>query len=629
MSEGEEQQQDGVVKILLDEGIVEAEQVRYAQRIRKKLRDTRPLLELLRELGHVDEAQVRAALSARPRELRLGELLVGLGTLSESELEQALQLQQQDPDGKKQLGEVLTEHGFVDERKLYDVLALQLGYPFVSPVQSELDAALLEGIPRRWCRENRFLPLRRDGERVVVAFTSPPDDERLGAAERIFGAGSVTPALTTPAVLEELWTAIDGPGAGASKAKAAAASDEQAVVRTVDEVLEAALEAEASDVHVEPVKDRLLIRFREDGVLVPRRDLPLDMANAFTSRLKVLCKADIAERRRHQGGRLFFSSRGRQIDVRASFYVTVSGEKIVLRLLNRERPLLSLSEIGMFPVMLERFCEDALERPSGVILVTGPTGSGKTSTLYSCVHHINDPEIAIITAEDPVEYTIDGIAQCSLKPEIDLTFEESLRHIVRQDPDVIVIGEIRDQFSAETAIQAALTGHKVLTTFHTEDTIGGLLRLLNMNIEAFLISSTVISVLAQRLVRRVCDECAEPYEPSATDLRRLGYRGNDMDGAEMRVGRGCERCRQTGYRGRVAIFELLVLEEAIRDAIIAHSTSHEIRRISRENSSLVSLFEDGIVKAAKGLTTVREITRVLPRLDRPRPLPELRRLVGD
>jgi type IV pilus assembly protein PilB len=401
------------------------------------------------------------------------------------------------------------------------------------------------------------------------------------------------------------------------------------VVRTVDEVLEAAIEAEASDVHIEPVKDRVLIRFREDGVLVPRRDLPLDMAPAFTSRLKVLCKADIAERRRHQGGRLFFSSRGRQIDVRASFYVTVAGEKIVLRLLNRERPLLSLSEIGMFPIMLERFCEDALERPSGVILVTGPTGSGKTSTLYSCVHHINDPEIAIITAEDPVEYTIDGIAQCSLKPEIDLTFEESLRHIVRQDPDVIVIGEIRDQFSAETAIQAALTGHKVLTTFHTEDTIGGLLRLLNMNIEAFLISSTVISVVAQRLVRRVCEECAEPYQPTATDLRRIGYRGNDMDGAEMRVGRGCERCRQTGYRGRVAIFELLVLEEAIRDAIIAHSTSHEIRRISRENSSLVSLFEDGIVKAAKGLTTVREITRVLPRLDKPRPLPELRRLVGD
>jgi type IV pilus assembly protein PilB len=224
---------------------------------------------------------------------------------------------------------------------------------------------------------------------------------------------------------------------------------------------------------------------------------------------------------------------------------------------------------------------------------------------------------------------MDGIAQCSLNSEIDLTYEETLRHIVRQDPDVIVIGEIRDRFSAATAIQAALTGHKVLSTFHTEDTIGGLVRLLNMEIEAFLISSTVVSVLAQRLLRRVCDACAIPYEPSAMDLRRIGYRAGDFDGAMLRTGRGCSACRRTGYRGRVGVFEMLVLVEEVRDAILQHKTSYEIRRISRERSGLVSLLEDGLVKAARGLTTLEEIIENVPRLDRPRPLAELRRLLEE
>jgi type IV pilus assembly protein PilB len=282
----------------------------------------------------------------------------------------------------------------------------------------------------------------------------------------------------------------------------------------------------------------------------------------------------------------------------------------------------------MAPRMIERFVEDALERPSGVILVTGPTGSGKTSTLYSCVNHINRPETSIITAEDPVEYVIEGIGQCSLNPAIDLTYEETLRHIVRQDPDVIVIGEIRDTFSAETAIQAALTGHKVLTTFHTEDSIGGLLRLLNMEIEAFLVSSTVVSVLAQRLLRRVCERCASEVEASASELRRLGYLAKEFQGAGLRRGRGCETCRYTGYRGRIAVFELLVLDEPVRDAVLHRGTAYEIRRVSRESSGLLSLLEDGIVKAARGVTTLEEVLRTLPRLDAPRPVNELRRLLG-
>ena len=283
----------------------------------------------------------------------------------------------------------------------------------------------------------------------------------------------------------------------------------------------------------------------------------------------------------------------------------------------------------MAPRMLERFRDDALNVSSGVLIVPGPTGSGKTTTLYSCVNYLNDMHTSIITAEDPVDTVIDGIAQCSINPKINVTFEETLRHIVRQDPDVIVLGEIRDAFSAETAIQAALTGHKVLTTFHTEDSIGGLLRLLNMDIEAFLISSTVVCVVAQRLLRRVCPQCAQSYTLTTLDLRRLGYDNDTLRGVTFKLGRGCRSCRFTGYRGRVGIFELLVLNEMVKDAILKRQTSYEIRRISLETSGLVTLLEDGLVKAAKGETSIPEVLGNLPRFHKPRPIQQLQRLLGE
>lgn len=261
-------------------------------------------------------------------------------------------------------------------------------------------------------------------------------------------------------------------------------------------------------------------------------------------------------------------------------------------------------------------------------MITGPTGSGKTTTLYSCVNYLNDAQTSIITAEDPVEYVVDGISQCSINPKLKVTFEETLRHIVRQDPDVIVLGEIRDRFSADTAIQAALTGHKVLTTFHTEDSIGGLLRLLNMDIEAFLISSTVVCVVAQRLLRRVCKNCAQPYVPTALDLRRLGYESGALAGISFKRGTGCELCRFTGYKGRVSAFELLVLSEVVKDAILSRKTSYEIRRISLESSGLVTLLEDGLVKAARGNTSLQEVLHHLPRLHKARPFADLHRLTG-
>jgi type IV pilus assembly protein PilB len=311
-----------------------------------------------------------------------------------------------------------------------------------------------------------------------------------------------------------------------------------------------------------------------------------------------------------------------------SFYVTIHGEKVVLRILKQKKHLLDINSIGILPKMLEKFLVEALYRPSGVLLVTGPTGSGKTSTMYSCINHIKNPQISIITAEEPVEYVMDGVSQCSIDPQIDRTFKETLRHIVRQDPDVIVIGEIRDTDSAEMAMQSALTGHKVLSTFHTEDSIGGLIRLLNMHIAPFLISSTVVSVLAQRLLRKVCSNCAAEDTPTPLQLQRLDVELQDLKSATFKKGKGCSHCRQTGYRGRVGVFELLVLNEVVRDAILNQKTSHEIRDLAIKHSGLITLIEDGLIKAAAGITTIDEVLRCLPKLKKPRPLSDLKRLSG-
>jgi type IV pilus assembly protein PilB len=283
----------------------------------------------------------------------------------------------------------------------------------------------------------------------------------------------------------------------------------------------------------------------------------------------------------------------------------------------------------MGPKMLDRFREDVLELPSGVVIITGPTGTGKTTTLYAAINYCNRADTNIITAEEPVEYVIEGIAQCSINPKIGVTFEETLRHMMRQDPDIIILGEIRDKFSAESAIQAALTGHKVLTTFHTEDSIGGLLRLMNMDIEAFLISSTVVSVVAQRLLKRICPYCKKPYILNAKDLRRLNYANLDLRRYAFQVGSGCEHCGFTGYRGRTGVFELLVLNEYVKEAILNRKTSYEIRRISIETTGLVTLLEDGIAKAAKGITSISEVLRHLPLLEAPRPIDQINRLLGE
>ena len=404
--------------------------------------------------------------------------------------------------------------------------------------------------------------------------------------------------------------------------------DDESIVGIVNTIIINAIKAKASDIHIEPMQDRFRVRLRIDGILHHVKDYSKDMLPLIVSRIKILTDLDIAEKRRHQGGRIDFQFGEYKVDLRVSTYVTVHGEKIVFRIINKMDKLLTVEELGMPSRMLDSFITRSLNAPSGVLIVTGPTGSGKTSTVYTCIDHLNSPENSIITAEDPVEYVIDGIAQCSINTKINLTFEETLRHIVRQDPDIVVIGEIRDFFSADVAVQAALTGHQVLTTFHTEDSIGALVRLINMKVEPFLIASTINCVLAQRLARRVCSHCAKKYMPGSGEMKLLGYQGGELAGGTFYKGDGCGHCMHSGYSGRVAIHEMLLPDEHVRDAVLRNSTSHELRTISIQSAGLVTLFENGIYKAAKGITTIEEVLRVLPRLVPPRPLSELKRLLG-
>lgn len=613
-----------IARLLIEQGLITEAQLTYAKRVKAKLVSERSLIEIFKELCLLKNQQLNKVLKQQRLNIRIGDLLVELGHIRQSELEAALAIQEENK--KQKIGDILIEYGFIDERHLMEILASKLGYPFVEPIFAEIDRDLFAQVPAKIFTQHSFVPVARGDGRIIVAFADPLDLEDYEAADRIFGR-RILPAIgPRQAIRETIELYRRGAQRGAVKG-----ADDSTIIGIVNSLFDDAMEQGASDIHIEPMKDRLRIRFRRDGVLGVHKEMNLALAAPVSTRLKVMAEADIAERRRHQEGRILYESAatGMTLDLRVSFYITVHGEKTVLRLMNKKGELLDIDDIGIAPRMLQKFRDDALASPSGIIIVTGPTGAGKTTTLYSCVNHLNEIESSIITAEEPVEYVIDGIAQCSINSKIGVTFTETLRHIVRQDPDIIVMGEVRDAFSAETAIQAALTGHKVLTTFHTEDTVGGLLRLLTLGIEAFLIASTITCMLAQRLLRRVCPHCATTYTPTPDEYRRLGYTHGDLAGADLQIGRGCSACRFTGYKGRVGIFELLILNDDVKDAVLARRTVQEIRRISIESSDLITLVEDGIVKAARGKVSLPEVMRRLPRTVKPRPLHELRRLLGE
>ena len=610
-------------ELMIRHGLLTEKQLKYALRVRQKIATPQTMLDTLIELGYVEREKVKEALRGSKINIRLGDLLIELGYLTDAKLNQALGLQKE-AGGKKRLGEILIEGGMIEERKLLETLSYQLGYPVVTIDFTKFNRAVANLIPYNVCKDYCVLPIEKEGDIITVAFGDPLDQSAFYTVERLFGK-KFKPAITSKASVQEALSALEQ-----STSQVPVAADENTIIGIINSILDDAIDENASDIHLEPMDNRLRIRFRRDGVMQHYKDFPISMAPQLSTRIKVMGQADIAEKRRHQDARILFNSRKHNVslDLRVSIFVTIYGEKIVLRLLSNKASLLDIKDIGMAPRILENFIHNAVETPTGVVIITGPTGSGKTSTLYSCINYVNDIHTSIITAEDPVEIVMDGVCQCSINTKIGLTFEESLRHIVRQDPDIIVLGEVRDKFSAEIAIEAALTGHKVFTTFHTEDTIGALTRLLTMQVEPFLIASTVTCIVAQRLMRKVCPECAEPYTPSPLELSRMFVTHRDIAGANFMQGRGCSACRHSGYSGRVGIFETLVMNELLSDAILQSRSSLEIRKLSVESAGLVTLFEDGLVKAAQGMVSVKEIITDLPKLGKSRPLNELKRILG-
>ncbi len=611
-----------IASILVQEGRLTDKQLAYALRIQSKLETPRILLEVLKELKYLTDDQITNTIRRNFSSFRIGDLLVELGHINELQLKTCLESQAKETP-KRKLGEVLVSHNFIREQDFLEILSVQLGVPLVEVEFADIDPNLISSARTRLFREFIFLPIRREGDRILIAFADPANKRAINEAKKLFECDVIPGIAGEKSILK----VIDQFRAEKQSLTSAQKTD-LSVTEIVNAIILEAISRGASDIHIEPMTDRLRIRFRQDGVLIHYKDFPREIIPPLTSRIKIMCKADIAEKRRHQGGRIDFNASGEEVDLRVSFYVTVHGEKIVMRLLRRQAHLLNIEDIGMPTRMLTRFRDEALDCPSGVVLVTGPTGSGKTTTVYSCINYLNRPDVSIITAEEPVEYVVDGIAQCSIDPKINLTFEETLRHIVRQDPDVVVIGEIRDTFSAQVAVQAALTGHKVLTTFHTEDSIGGLVRLMNMEVDVFLISSTVVCVLAQRLLRKVCPACKMPYQVTPADLRILGYTPKDIQNGNFQKGFGCSECAYTGYKGRIAVHEMLILDEAVRDAILEKKTSYQIRKIGIESTGLVTLMETGIALAGTGTTTLQEVVRCLPRLHKPRSLPILQTLLG-
>ncbi len=556
----------------------------------------------------------------------LEAFLLEEGAISEATLEKARERQR---DGRK-LGDVLQEMGAIDGRTWAKALATHFGLPFTEQVpQDDNPAEWVDRLPINFAKRHLLLPIGRDGETMVVACGDPSalgpiDDLRallhrpvrivvapgpviVDAINRVYDLASGSASELMDGLDEErldlVATELEEPR------DLLDADDEAPIIRLVNSLLFQAVKDRASDIHIEPFERDLTVRFRIDGILYDIISPPKRFQPVIISRVKVMAGLNIAEKRLPQDGRIRIKLAGKDVDIRVSTVPTAFGERVVMRLLDRSATLLQLNELGLVGQKHETVSH-LIQQPHGIILVTGPTGSGKTTTLYAALSKINTTDKNIITIEDPIEYQLHGIGQIQVNPKIDLTFANGLRSILRQDPDVIMVGEIRDVETAKIAIQAALTGHLVFSTLHTNDACGAITRLLDMGTEPFLVSSSVIAVMAQRLVRRVCTTCRVPYRPSIEELRQLGLSADRLDDATVfRPGPGCTDCKQTGYRGRTGIHELLVIDDEVRALIMKAADAATIRRAAQAKG-MNSLREDGADKLLAGITTVEEILRV-------------------
>jgi type IV pilus assembly protein PilB len=561
--------------------------------------------------------------SVRASKLRLGDILKEMGLVSEEQVASALVKQQ---ETRKRLGQILVEDGIVTELDLARALGAKFGVTYIDLSDATLDAAASGYIDERLARRYGVAPVRfEDDNTLVVAMVDPQNLVALQDLEIITGF-TIRPAIASA---EDIYAAIakiyrDRPDIGeatmdegdfkeleAEPADIRDASEEAPIVKLVNSVIAQSVDDGASDIHFEPQAKELLIRFRIDGVLHEIMSVPRRMQPAVLSRLKIMAELDIAERRVPQDGRIGLVVGGKPIDMRVATLPTVYGEKVVMRLLDKSNVLMGLEDLGFSEKALKRFRKSFL-KPYGAILVTGPTGSGKSTTLYAALNILNSTEKNVITVEDPVEYRLTGINQVQVNTRAGMTFAAALRSILRCDPDIVMVGEIRDRETALIAIESALTGHLVLSTLHTNDAPGALSRLTEMGIEPFLTASAVDAVLAQRLARRLCKECKEPYTATKEMLRKNDFPPEiyERDDVVLYRAKGCSRCNNTGYKGRLGLYEVMIVSEAIRRLTVERKSADEISRVAAAEG-MKSLREDGIDKVLLGFTSVEEIARVI------------------
>ncbi|WOV82943.1 GspE/PulE family protein [Sporosarcina jeotgali] len=546
---------------------------------------------------------------AAPRK-RLGDLLVESGLITDVQLEMALAEKPKD----QRLGDALLGRGYITEQQLIEVLEFQLGIPHINLFRYPFDPKLFNIVHKDFAKRNLLVPLKADGDRLFVAMSDPMDyltieDLRLSTGFHIETAiASKDDILRTISKyyedesFEDIF--IDQPEE--TKQQEELTDLDSPVVRLVNQLMVSAVAQKASDIHLDPQENELIIRYRLDGLLKTERVLPKHMQGMLTARIKILANLDITEQRLPQDGRIKTTIDFRPIDLRVSTLPTIFGEKIVMRILDLSSSLSDLKKLGFNPLNLDRFLEE-INRPNGIVLISGPTGSGKSSTLYAALNKLNSEEVNIITVEDPVEYQLSGVNQIQVNQNVGLTFATGLRSILRQDPDIVMVGEIRDRDTVEIAIRASLTGHLVLSTIHTNDSVASITRLLDMGVEPFLVTASLNAVVAQRLIRKVCRDCGKKMPATTREQEIFAKRGLTVE--EINRGSGCAACNMTGYRGRVAIHEVLLIDDAMRELINSNATPAKMREAAVK-SGTIFLIDDGLDKVIQGLTTTEEVLRV-------------------
>ena len=560
-------------------------------------------------------------LAGRP----IGEILTSMGFITVDDVSEAMDAQEEGHDGR--LGEILVGKDKLQPEQLAKGLSVQLEMPFLERIDiDQIPDELVQVVPISFTKQHGVLPLSRLGDSVIAAMSDPLDTEALDDLALLLNA-RISPVIALDAGIREAINRVYDRATGLAHEAAAnlhkedeeeeddidaidlideSSSDDAPIIRFVNALLRDAVKSRASDIHIECFERSVAVRNRVDGILYQKVNAPKTAQSPIVARVKIMAGLNIAEKRLPQDGRIRRKIAGKDIDVRVSTIPTAHGERIVMRILDRSSILRSLEELG-FSEQNYRDFSNLITRPHGIILVSGPTGSGKTTTLYASLAKINKPDINILTVEDPVEYQLPGIGQMQVNSKIDLTFASGLRAFLRQDPDVIMVGEIRDRETAEIAIQASLTGHLVLSTVHTNDAPGAVTRLVDMGVEPFLVSSTLIGVLAQRLVRTLCPQCKEPYEPSSEEMGKIGLK--PRPGITFHREIGCANCLETGYSGRRGIYELLLVNDEIRRLILKNVDAGTIRQAG-VRAGMISLMMDGVEKALMGSTTPEEVLRV-------------------